>query len=86
MKKTQDNPMQRAPRCSAKSKRSGKRCQAPAVRGKHICRMHGAFSGAPRGTAHGQYRHGRYTCEAIASRRQLAELIQEARRTIDALI
>ena len=40
-----DNPMQSAhdaPRCKAKSKRSGKLCRAPAVRGYRVCRMHGA--------------------------------------------
>ena len=39
------NPMHRcnaAPRCTAKSKRTGKRCCAPAVRGYRVCRMHGA--------------------------------------------
>jgi hypothetical protein len=50
VKKTGTNPMQSAhsaPRCTAMSKRSGKQCQAPAVRGKHVCRMHGAKAGAP---------------------------------------
>lgn len=28
--------------CRAKSKRSGRRCQSPAVRGYDVCRMHGA--------------------------------------------
>jgi hypothetical protein len=50
-----------APRCTAKSKRSGLSCQAPAVKGKRVCRMHGAHSGAPKGEAHGMYRHGRFT-------------------------
>ena len=39
------NPMQSAhdaPRCKAKSKRAGKPCRAPAVRGCRGCRMHGA--------------------------------------------
>jgi hypothetical protein len=39
--------------------------------------MHGGTSpGAPRGKANGSYRHGRYTCEAIAERRHLAALIK----------
>ena len=41
--------MHQALRCHAKSKRSGLRCQAPAVRGHSVCRMHGAGGGAPRG-------------------------------------
>src|SRR5262249_1332296 len=48
------NPMQRAhaaPRCKAKSKRTGKQCRAPAVRGWKVCLMHGARGGAPRDNA-----------------------------------
>ena len=41
--------MHQALRCHAKSKRSGLRCQAPAVRGSSVCRMHGAGGGAPKG-------------------------------------
>jgi hypothetical protein len=47
-----DNPMQSAhdaPRCKAKSKRTGKPCGAPAVRCYRVCRMHGARGGAPTG-------------------------------------
>ena len=42
--KMSDNPMHRcnaAPRCSAKSKRTGMPCRSPAVRGYRVCRMHG---------------------------------------------
>lgn len=70
-----------APRCRAKSKRSGERCKCAAVRGKNVCRMHGAYAGAPRGPSHGMYKHGRFTCEAIDARRQIAKLIADARRT-----
>lgn len=34
--------------CTAKSKRSGVRCLAPAVKGKSVCRMHGGKSTGPR--------------------------------------
>ena len=46
------NPMHNAhsaPRCTGKSKRSPQPCKAPAVRDKHVCRMHGAYAGAPGG-------------------------------------
>ena len=46
------NPMQSAhdaPRCKAKSKRTGKPCRSPAVRSYRVCRMHGARGGAPEG-------------------------------------
>ena len=32
-------------RCHAKSKRSQKQCKSWAVKGKKVCRMHGAFGG-----------------------------------------
>ncbi len=33
---------QKAPRCKARSKRSGNPCQSPAVNGWAVCRFHGA--------------------------------------------
>jgi glucans biosynthesis protein len=76
-------PMNRAPRCGART-RSGKSCQSPAVRGKRRFRMHGgaAGSGAPGSAIQNALRHGRYTAEAIARRRQIAELIRMARAGI----
>jgi hypothetical protein len=59
-----DNPMHRcnaAPRCRARSKRTGQPCKAPAVRGFRVCRMHGARGGAPTGKRNGNYRHGSRT-------------------------
>jgi hypothetical protein len=77
------NPMQRAhaaPRCRARSKRIGKPCRAPAVRGWKVCRMHGARGGAPTGKRNGNYKHGCRTKEAIASMRETAELIRMVRK------
>src|SRR5262249_33142760 len=59
------NPMQAAPRCTAKSKRTGQRCRAPAVKGWKVCRMHGARGGAPEGAQNGNYKHGVGTREMI---------------------
>jgi hypothetical protein len=64
------NPMQKAhdaPRCGARSKRTGQPCEAPAVRGFRVCRMHGARGGAPEGKRNGNYQHGART-------KQMAEL------------
>jgi len=64
-----DNPMQKAhaaPRCTARSRRSGERCRSPAVRGWSVCRMHGARGGAPEGERNGNYRHGARSKETIA--------------------
>ncbi len=76
------NPMQSAhdaPRCKAKSKRTGKPCRAPAVRGCRVCRMHGAKGGAPTGKLNGNYRHGRRTKEVTEASRYVRELIRLVR-------
>jgi hypothetical protein len=70
-----------APRCSAKSKRSGLQCQAPAMRGKRVCHIHGGKSpGAPCGDLHGRYVHGRQTREAKNARKEVRNLIRMARQ------
>lgn len=74
--------LREAPRCEATSKRSRERCQAPAVRGWRVCRCHGARGGAPRGERNGSYRHGLYSNEALAYRREVSELLREARATM----
>jgi hypothetical protein len=77
--------MNAAPRCSATSKRSRLKYRAPAVRGWTVCRFHGARGGAPKGKANGAWKHGRYTEEAQAVRRQCAILLRQARKTIERL-
>jgi hypothetical protein len=72
-------PMHLSPRCYAQSKRTKQRCRAPAVTGWNVCRFHGARGGGPRGAANGNYRHGQFTCEAIAEHRVLADLIRLVR-------
>ena len=47
------------------------------------CRMHGGRSLS--GTAHGRYRHGQATREAIAMRRYLAGLVRDARKVLTGL-
>jgi hypothetical protein len=78
------NPMQsahEAPRCKAKSKRTGQRCRAPAVRGRPVCRMHGAGGGAPRGKRNGNFRHGGRTKEATDASRYVNALARLLRDT-----
>ena len=75
-------PFQMSPRCTATSKRTGKPCLAPAVKGWKVCRFHGARGGAPTGERHGNYRHGEYAKEAQASRAAIAELLRLARATL----
>jgi hypothetical protein len=65
-----NNPMHKAheaPRCQAKSKRTGK-----------PCRMHGAHGGAPAGNRNGNYRHGARTRETL----ETARLIKTIRRRV----
>ena len=78
------NPMQSAhdaPRCTAKSKRTGKPCGAPAVRGCRVCRMHGARGGAPTGERNGNYRQGTRTKQAVQSVRLVNLLSRLARKS-----
>ncbi len=70
---------QKAPRCSARSKRTRKRCRAPAVKGWTVCRFHGAGGGGPKGKRNGQYRHGRYTQQAIAEQRAVSAFLRKVR-------
>jgi hypothetical protein len=43
----------RSPRCTATSKRTKQRCQAPAVTGWTVCRFHSARGGDPKGALNG---------------------------------
>ena len=67
---------EKAPRCTATSKRTGAPCRAPAVRGWKVCRFHGAGGGAPSGRAHGRWRHGLATNTARAERKALRDLLR----------
>jgi hypothetical protein len=72
-----------APRCQAKSKRSGLPCRAPAVGGYRVCRMHGARGGAPKGKRNGNYRHGQATNDArsrMARINYLGRMLRRIRR------
>jgi hypothetical protein len=83
-KEVTDNPMHRcnaAPRCQAKSKRTGLPCRSPAVKGSRVCRMHGARGGAPEGKRNGNYRNGTRTKEAIQAVRYINLLSRLARNS-----
>lgn len=69
-----------APRCRATSKRTGNQCGLPAEHGKRVCKFHGARAGAPCGKAHGRYKHGHYTKEAIEQRRAFSALMRSFRQ------
>ena len=75
-------PMHQSLRCGARTRR-GSPCRSPAVRGRRRCRMHGGApgSGAPLGNRNA-LKHGYYTAEAIAQRRELAMLLRRARIVI----
>ena len=72
-----------APRCQART-RSVVPCQAAAVKGKRVCRMHGGAkgTGAPKGEANGAYVNGAHTQEAVALRREAATLLRDVRRRL----
>jgi uncharacterized protein YjcR len=77
-------PMHLASRCRAKSKRSGQQCRAPAVRGSSVCRMHGAGGGAPKGNRNA-LKHGGFTVEGLALKKQINALARIARETLLAI-
>ena len=85
-----DNPMRRAnealalhPRCGAHCRTTGQPCRSYAMANGR-CRMHGGKSpGAPRGEAHGNYRHGRQTIEAQDKRREWRETLRVLRGLIN---
>lgn len=76
-------PMLASPRCGAKTC-SGGSCRSPAVHGKKRCRMHGGApgSGAPKANQNAR-KHGLFTRDAIAERRQIQALLGEARKLLD---
>ena len=78
-------PMHNSPRCTATSKRTRLRCQAPAVTGWAVCRFHGAGGGAPTGRQNGAYRHGLHTVEGETLRSTTRELMRMARAEVAAL-
>ena len=78
-------PMHLSVRCQARTRR-GTPCQQPAVGGRKRCRMHGGAegSGSPPGNRKA-FKHGRYTAEAIAKRREVAALIRACRDQLGAM-
>jgi hypothetical protein len=67
-------PMRQASKCLART-RSGQPCQAPAMPNSR-CRLHGGMSpGAPKSNQNA-FKHGHYTAEAIASRREITRLLR----------
>ncbi|MFQ3460007.1 HGGxSTG domain-containing protein [Bradyrhizobium sp. UFLA01-814] len=78
-------PMLASPRCGART-RCGSSCRAPTVRGKTRCRMHGGAkgSGAPRANRNAR-KHGRFTRDAIAERRQIRALLGDVRRMLEGM-
>ena len=79
MTKRDENPMSAAnaaPRCTARSKRTGERCGGPAVSGWSVCRFHGAGGGHPAGKDHPSWKHGMRSREWINERKLLNELVR----------
>ena len=70
-------------RCGVKT-RSGGACRSPAMHGKQRCRMHGGAkgSGAPKANQNAR-KHGLFTRDAIAERRQIQALLGGARKLMD---
>jgi hypothetical protein len=63
-------------RCLAKTRR-GTLCQKPALKGNARCQLHGGRGGAPTGPRNGNYKHGEFTNEAIAARKESWRRVRE---------
>jgi hypothetical protein len=76
-------PMRHSLRCGAKT-RAGTVCQAPAVKGRRRCRMHGgaAGSGASKGNRNA-LKHGLSTREMIEQRNAVNALLRRSRKILD---
>lgn len=74
-----------APRCRARSKRTGEQCKGPAVSSWQVCRFHGAGGGHKAGPTHPSWKHGLRSQEAVRTRKLIGELIRETRE-LEALI
>ncbi|SIO24905.1 hypothetical protein SAMN05443247_03137 [Bradyrhizobium erythrophlei] len=76
-------PMLASPRCGAKTRSAGA-CRSPAVNGRQRCRMHGGAPGSDAPTANQNARkHGLFTRDAIAQRRQIQALLGEAQKLLE---
>ena len=76
-------PMLASLRCGAQT-RSGGACRSPAVSGRKRCRMHGGAHGSGAPTANqNACKHGLFTRNAIAERRQIQALLGEARKLLE---
>ena len=74
-------PMHRASRCGART-RNANSCRAQAMPNGR-CRLHGGKStGPPKGNKNA-LKHGRYTTQAIARRRELRALLQGIKQLTD---
>jgi uncharacterized protein YjcR len=51
------------------------------MRGCSVCRMHGAGGGAPKGNKNA-LKHGDFTAEGLALKRQISALARMARETV----
>ncbi len=68
--------------CKAKSKRTGKRCKAYVVKGMEVCYYHGGKVGSTKARnarRKAALRHGFYTKENIAERKELAAFMRDAK-------
>ena len=70
-------PMHLSKRCGAQT-RSGSQCRSPSMPNGR-CRMHGGRSpGAPKGNKNA-LKHGNYSAQGVAERRQVSALIRSLR-------
>lgn len=73
-------PMHESPRCLARTRRKTL-CQSPAMPNGR-CRMHGGTSPGPPKNNKNALKHGAYSAETLAERRQIRGLLREIKSLI----
>ncbi len=77
--------MNLAPRCGARSKRTGNACEAPAMKNGR-CRFHGGKSTGPAKGSQNALKHGMRSAEFVAWRKAANDVLRENRALIRGLL
>ena len=75
--------------CSARSKRSSKRCKNYALKGMNVCRMHGGNLGSNKAKgarASAALKYGFYTKESVLKRKLISKFMKDNKQRLTEFI